>query len=56
MQPPDQCFQCFSDAVVGMQEVCPGSAGAVVSDNVNCCLRYELYDICARTNGICSTS
>ncbi|CAN0911156.1 hypothetical protein LINGRAPRIM_LOCUS1349 [Linum grandiflorum] len=55
MQPPDQCSACFNGAVKGMQDMCPGRAGAVVSDNVNCCLRYEVYDICA-TNGICNAT
>ncbi|CAN1229181.1 hypothetical protein LINGRAPRIM_LOCUS1350, partial [Linum grandiflorum] len=36
MQPPDQCSACFDGAVKGMQDMCPGRAGAVVSDNVNC--------------------
>ncbi|CAN0911158.1 hypothetical protein LINGRAPRIM_LOCUS1349 [Linum grandiflorum] len=42
----DRCSACLNDAVKRMQDECPGRAGAAFSDNVNCCLRYELYNFC----------
>ncbi|CAN1810003.1 hypothetical protein LINPERHAP1_LOCUS25776 [Linum perenne] len=42
-----ECNECFSSAVEQIQIGCPGRAGAVFLSYPRCCLRYELYDICA---------